>query len=105
MRQIIGIAVLLALLTPASQARSANLLSDMLGGYAKCWPNCVRKVCCDDYCAKPMPCARGVCEGLCPDYCKKCEPCARPWYCKPEPVCTDPEPRCTSDCVGCNRCQ
>ncbi len=42
-----------------------------------CWPQCVRKTCCDDYCAKPMPCVPRVRCFECDDYGSKCEPCPK----------------------------
>ena len=47
-------------------------------GYKKFWPDCVEKFCCDDYQAKPLPCAAGVKCFECPDYCPKPLPCAAP---------------------------
>ncbi|MDP6556465.1 MAG: hypothetical protein QGG71_17475 [Pirellulaceae bacterium] len=42
------------------------------------WPDCVGKVCCDDYQPKPMPCTTGVNCFECPDYCPKPLPCPLP---------------------------
>lgn len=65
-------------------------------GYKNVWPDCVGKVCCDDYQAKPLPCAVGVKCFECPDYCRKPLPCAQgvkcfecPDYCPKRlpPVC------------------
>ena len=62
-----------------------------------CWPNCVGKLCPDDYCRKPAPC---ICEQncyTCDDYCPKGAPCPCPVrtfccddYCRkgaPDPCC------------------
>ena len=43
----------------------------------RCWPDCIKKVCCDDYCPKPMPCVKRVCKFGCDDYCPKPEPCVK----------------------------
>ncbi len=51
------------------------------------WPNCVGKFCPDDFCPKPLPCARGVKCFQCPDYCAKPLPCFLPG--KTSYVCDD----------------
>lgn len=43
-----------------------------------CWPDRVGKFCCDDYQAKPIPCAIRVTRFECPDYCPKPLPCPVP---------------------------
>jgi hypothetical protein len=47
----------------------------------KYWPNCVSKVCCDDYCPKPLPCVQQVGCGVCDDYCSKPVPCTKQVCC------------------------
>jgi hypothetical protein len=57
--------------TPAVRAIDVGIL---LACHA-CWPACICKTCCDDYCPKPEPCVPQVrCFG-CDDYTPKCEPC------------------------------
>ncbi len=41
-------------------------------------PDCVGKVCCDDYRGKCPPCVQPVKRFECDDYCRKCPPCSRP---------------------------
>ena len=57
---------------------------------SECWPRCITKFCCDDYCPKSLPrvckvgcfgcddycpqrqpCVRGICRTCCDDYCRK----------------------------------
>jgi len=62
----------LVLLTATARADLHRLLS-----WNMCWPNCVTKTCCDDYCPKPMPCVKRTCNFGCDDYCPKCPPTIR----------------------------
>ncbi len=58
-----------------SHANAFEPLS-LLHGHSKCWPDCVGKFCCDDYCAKPLPCLPlGKTRFDCDDYCRKPIPC------------------------------
>ncbi len=68
-------AIPLALLLCLLAGRSASAVDwGNLFCWDWCWADCVRKTCCDDYCAKPMPCVAKVrCFG-CDDYCPKCAP-------------------------------
>ena len=77
-RRIIFTAVLMLLLCQPVMA--GNHFTSLFS-FGKCWPNCVKMVCCDDYCPKPMPCVRQVGCGVCDDYCRKPEPCAREVCC------------------------
>ena len=89
-----------------------------------CWPSCIGKTCCDDYCSKPLPCVPKLrCFG-CDDYTPKCAPCTPRVRCfgcddydpKCEPViqcapaaelkCVPMEPaRVPCNCGQCARCQ
>jgi len=62
----------LVLLTATARADLHRLLS-----WNMCWPNCVTKTCCDDYCPKPMPCVKRTCNFGCDDYCPKPMPCVK----------------------------
>ncbi len=56
-----------ALAAFASSAARAVDFGPLLPWHA-CWPNCITKTCCDDYCPKPMPCVLRIdCFG-CDDY-------------------------------------
>jgi hypothetical protein len=90
-------AILLALLlvTPAA---ALDWGRSLLGGV--CWPNCVRKTCCDDYQPKPLPCAVPWKRFCCDDYCPKPLPCAVPV----KPFCCDdycPKPLPPITCPPC----
>ena len=53
----------------------------LLLSLTKCWPDCVKQTCCDDYCPKSMPCVPQVkCFG-CDDYRPKCEPVVKKVCC------------------------
>ncbi|MCU0959623.1 MAG: hypothetical protein MUF48_05915 [Pirellulaceae bacterium] len=56
-----------------------------------CWPECFRKLCCDDYCPKPLPCVPRVSCFGCDDYQGKCAPCVRRLGCF---GCDDYCPKC-----------
>lgn len=67
------IAGMLTLVT-LTHSRAFEPLS-LFTGHTKCWPSCVGKFCCDDYCGKPLPCAVAANCFECVDYCAKPLPC------------------------------
>ena len=69
--------VLAVFLASAAQAGDHGLLLP----WTMCWPDCIKKTCCDDYCPKPAPCVPRIgCFG-CDDYMYKCEPCVKRMGC------------------------
>lgn len=46
-----------------------------------CWPDCIKKYCCDDYQPKCLPPVKPVSCYTCDDYCQKPIPCAQPVGC------------------------
>jgi hypothetical protein len=73
-----------------------------------CVPDCIKKRCCDDYCAKPEPkacCAKISC---CDNYCAKPEPCLKcvkkfccDDYCR-KPIPCAKCPPCNGDKLKCS---
>lgn len=66
---------LLAAIFSGSVTSADEPRTDFLFGI--CVPDCNKKRCCDDYCAKPLPktqCAKMSC---CDNYCAKPEPCPK----------------------------
>jgi hypothetical protein len=68
---LIAFAVTVGVISPAVAFEPLSIFSS----HTKCWPSCVGKFCCDDYCGKPLPCAVAVKCFDCPDYCAKPLPC------------------------------
>lgn len=71
-------------------------------GMGECWPKCITKFCCDDYCPKPSPRTCKACCFLCDDYCPQRPPCVRGvcrTYC--DDYCPKPLPRV--NCPSCRR--
>ena len=103
MTKWIFVAVMVAMIWIESPATAGSLLPKAL----HCWPDCVGKFCCDDYCPKPPPCAKRVKCFRCPDYCSKYAPCpisvkrgGCPDYCrKPVPCLTCPPPCIDLQCL------
>ena len=82
------LAVVLAVLV-SSAAHAADL--GRLLPWKMCWPDCIKKTCCDDYCPKPIPCVPRICCFGCDDYMYKCEPCVKRMCCF---GCDDYCPKC-----------
>ena len=71
-----------------------------------CWPKCITKFCCDDYCPKAMPCVSQNCRFVCDDYCPKPAPCARRIRTKGcDDYCKKPLPRIHCPTRSCSSCR
>src|SRR5436190_2120695 len=90
----------IAMLCAWSTLGAGECWHDFLHGI--CIPDCMQMRCCDDYCAKPLPCARCVNCFCCNDYCRKPSTCTR---CVPQFCCDDycPKPLPCMSCPPCSR--
>lgn len=88
------IVVFVAAASGISQISAFEPLS-IFPGHSKCWPDCVGKFCCDDYCAKPLPCLPvGKMGFACDDYCRQplpCPPFGKTGFCCDD-YCRKPQP-------------
>ena len=67
--------LIVVVLAAATSSAACAADGGRLWSWRLCWPNCIQKTCCDDYCPKPLPCTPRIgCFG-CDDYLCKCAPC------------------------------
>ena len=108
----VGRSTLLLVLLCAPKANADNCLLALLQSKT-CVPDCVRTYCCDDYCSKQVPLARGTEATCCKNYCKKpipnvqrtCTVCDD--YCRkclPRVPCPPRKLTCTKD-FSCRPCE